>query len=130
MVKNHKLSKSISDAGWSSLISMISYKSNWYGRTFHKIDQWEPTSKTCSVCGAKAEAMHLSIREWICNSCGTSHDRDINAAVNILNTGLKDLYSLTSAELADYRRREAVSPEVEIPTVSSMKRLADLYRKA
>ena len=130
MVRNHCLSKSISDAGWSSLVSMISYKSSWYGRTFHKIDRWEPTSKTCSCCGAKAEAMNLSVREWACSSCGTYHDRDINAAVNILNTGLKDLYSLTSAELADYRRREAVSPEVEIPMASSMKRLADLYRKA
>ncbi len=130
MVRNHKLSKSISDAGWSSLVSMISYKSSWYGRTFHKIDRWEPTSKTCSCCGAKAEAMDLSVREWVCSSCGTSHDRDINAARNILNTGLSDLYSLTSAELADYRRREAVRPEVEIPMASSMKRLADLYRKA
>jgi putative transposase len=123
MVKNHCLSKSISDAGWSSLISMIAYKSNWYGRTFHQIDRWEPTSKTCGCCGVKTENMYLSIREWTCTSCGTSHDRDINAAVNILNTGLKDLYSLTSDELADYRRREAVSPEVEIPMASSMKRL-------
>ena len=90
MVKNRSLSKSISDAGWSSLVSMISYKSSWYGRTFHKIDRWEPTSKTCSCCGVKAEAMDLSIREWVCNSCGTSHDRDINAARNILNTGLSD----------------------------------------
>jgi putative transposase len=123
MVKNHCLSKSISDASWSSLISMLSYKSNWYGRTFHQIDRWEPTSKTCSCCGAKAEAMDLSVREWTCNSCMVSHDRDINAAVNILNTGLKDLYSLTSDELADYRRREEVRPEVEIPMASSMKRL-------
>jgi putative transposase len=123
MVKNHCLSKSISDAGWSSLISMIAYKSNWYGRTFHQIDRWEPTSKTCGCCGAKAEAMNLSIREWTCDSCMVSHDRDINAAVNILNTGLTDLYSLTSDELADYRRREEVRPEVEIPMASSMKRL-------
>ena len=123
MVKNRKLSKSISDAGWSSLISMNSYKSGWYGRTFHKIDRWEPTSKTCSCCGARVEAMDLSIREWTCASCGANHDRDVNAARNIRNTGLTDLYSLTSAELADYRRREEVRPEVEIPMASSMKRL-------
>ena len=123
MVKNRKLSKSISDAGWSSLISMISYKSGWYGRTFHKIDRWEPTSKTYSCCGARVEAMDLSIREWTCASCGANHDRDVNAARNIRNTGLTDLYSLTSAELADYRRREEVRPEVEIPMASSMKRL-------
>jgi putative transposase len=123
MVRNHKLSKSISDAGWSSLISMISYKSNWYGRTFHQIDRWYASSKTCGCCGAKAEAMDLSIREWVCGSCGANHDRDINAAVNILNTGLSDLYSLTSAELADYRRREEVRPEVDLPKASSMKRL-------
>ena len=123
MMKNRKLSKSISDAGWSSLISMIAYKANWYGRAFHKIDRWEPTSKTCSCCGAKAEAMDLSIREWTCNSCNTHHDRDINAAKNILNKGLLDLYSLTSDELVDYRRREEVRPEVDLPKASSMKRL-------
>ena len=123
MVKNQKLSKSISDVAWSSLISMISYKSDWYGKTFHKIDRWTPTSKTCSCCGAKAEDMDLSVREWTCSSCGTHHDRDVNASINILSTGLQDLYSLTSGELADYRRREAVRPE--LPRASSMKRLVE-----
>jgi len=127
MIKNHSLAKSISDASWSSLASMISYKSNWYGRTFHKIDRWYPSSKTCSCCGVKAEEMNMSVREWTCSSCNTHHDRDTNAAQNIRNKGLADLYSLTSDELADYRRREEVRPEVELPRASSMKRLVDLY---
>ena len=125
MVKNHSLAKSIQDVSWSKLISMIDYKSIWYGKTFHKIDRWTPTSKTCSCCSAKVEVMDLSVRSWVCGSCGTQHDRDINAAINILNTGLEDLYSLTSDELADYRHREEVSPEVELPKASSMKRLVE-----
>ena len=123
MVKNTYLSKSISDASWSSLISMISYKSNWYGRTFHKIDRWYASSKTCSCCGNRAEDMDLSVREWKCKTCGVEHDRDINAAKNILNKGLGDLYSITSDELADCRRREEIRPEVSLPKASSMKRL-------
>jgi len=133
MIKNRKLSKSIQDASWSTLIGMVSYKSNWYGKTFHQIDTWFPSSKTCSCCGHKLESLDLSIREWTCPSCNTKHDRDLNASVNILYKGLDDLYSLTSAELADYRRRESVNPKVEIPKVDSLKRLVsfiDFYKTA
>lgn len=101
MVRNHKLAKSISDASWSSFTNMLKYKSTWYGRTFHQIDRYFASSKTCGCCGHKLESMNLDVREWNCPGCGTYHDRDLNAAKNILNEGLKDLYDLTSAELAD-----------------------------
>jgi len=133
MVKNRKLAKSISDASWATLVSMISYKANWYGKSFQKIDRWYPSSKTCSHCGHKETDMGLHIRDWICGSCGTTHDRDLNAAVNILNKGLVDLYGFASEELSDYKRREELSPSVEIPTASSMKRLVsfiDFYETA
>ena len=120
MVKNHKLAKSISDASWSSLVSMIEYKAKWYGKTFHQIDTWFPSSKTCSCCGHKVEKLPLSVREWTCPSCNTTHDRDLNAAVNILDKGLNDLYNLSSEELSDYKHREEISPLV-LPVAHSMK---------
>ena len=133
MVKNRKLAKSIQDAAWSSFVSMLAYKCTWYGKTFHRIDRFYPSSKTCSCCGHKMDSMTLDVREWTCPSCRTNHDRDLNAAVNILNKGLDDLYGLTSDELADYRRGEEVRPEVVLPKASSVKRLAsfiDIYRTA
>lgn len=131
MVKNRKLAKSILDAAWSTLTSMVKYKSVWYGKTFHQISRWFPSSKTCSCCGHKMEEMGLSIREWVCPSCNSLHDRDLNAATNILGEGLEDLYQLTSAELTEYRRREELSPGVVLPQASSLKRLVsfiDFYR--
>lgn len=92
MLKNRKLSRAIHEIGWSSLVSMIQYKCDWYGKTFHKINRWTPSSKTCSCCGYKLNSMDLSVRDWICPSCGIHHDRDLNAAINIKNTGQKDLY--------------------------------------
>ena len=91
MVRNRKLAKSISDASWSKFVSMVKYKSIWYGRTFHQIDRFYPSTKTCSCCGHKMDSMRLDIREWICPKCGVVHDRDINAATNILQRGLLDL---------------------------------------
>jgi putative transposase len=124
MVKNRRLAKSISDASWSSLVSMIAYKSNWYGRSFHKIDRWYPSSKTCSSCGHKETNMGLHVRDWKCPSCGTEHDRDLNAAVNILHKGLDDLYGFkTSEELSDYRRGEDIRPEAVTPKAPSLNRL-------
>ena len=121
MMKNRKLAKSIQDVGWSSLVSMIRYKSTWYGKTFHQIDRFFASSKTCSSCGHKLNEMNLSIREWTCPNCGEIHDRDLNAATNILNRGLGDLYGLKSEELPDYRHGEVVRPEVEMPKASSVK---------
>jgi putative transposase len=131
MIKNRKLAKSISDASWSTLVSMISYKANWYGRSFQKIDRWYPSSKTCSNCGHKETDMGLHVRDWVCSSCSATHDRDLNASVNILNKGLDDLYGFSSEELSDYKRREELRPSVEIPNASSLKRLVsfiDFYK--
>ena len=100
--------KSISDAAFGEILRQLEYKSNWYGQTFHKVDRWYPSSKTCNCCGHKMGDMDLSIREWACPNCGTHHDRDLNAAKNILDEGLRDLYGFTSDELADYRRGEEV----------------------
>jgi len=85
MVKNHKLAKSISDAGWGVLYTFLKYKSEWYGKNFLDIGQFEPSSKMCSVCGNIKSDLTLSDREWICSKCETKHDRDINASINIRN---------------------------------------------
>lgn len=87
MVKNGSLARAISDAAWSQFRSMLEYKAQWYGREVIAIDRWFPSSKLCSVCGALADTMPLNVREWTCD-CGTTHDRDVNAAKNILAVGL------------------------------------------
>ncbi len=88
MVKNESLSKAISDVGWSEFVSQLEYKANWYGRTLVKIDRWYPSSKRCFTCGHILDSLSLDVRVWTCPECGTSHDRDINAARNILAAGL------------------------------------------
>lgn len=89
MLKNHKLAKSISDCSFSMIRSMLSYKCGWYGRKLIVIDRWSPTSKRCSCCGSIMPSMGLNVREWACPNCSTYHDRDINAAKNILDEGLR-----------------------------------------
>jgi len=88
MQKNRSLAKSISDASWSEFVRQLKYKSLWYGRELVGIDRWYPSSKRCSDCGHTVKAMPLSVREWTCPECGTIHDRDINAARNVLAAGL------------------------------------------
>ena len=104
MLKNRRLAKSISDASWSSFVSMLEYKCNWYGKMLLKIDRFYPSSKTCSNCGHKEDKMPLSIREWTCLSCGSKHDRDLNASINILKEGWRQLTGkeITSAEYVGY----------------------------
>ncbi|MEB3228906.1 MAG: RNA-guided endonuclease TnpB family protein [Synechocystis sp.] len=88
MVQNHKLALSISDSGWGEFVRQLDYKCRWYGRNLVKIDRWFPSSKRCSSCGHIVDKMPLNIRDWQCPSCGTHHDRDINAGKNILAAGL------------------------------------------
>lgn len=78
-----RLSKSVHDAGWACFVNMLEYKAQRYGRTLIKIGRFEPTSQTCSTCGVKDGPKPLDVREWTCAACGTVHDRDINAAINV-----------------------------------------------
>lgn len=88
MMKAKRHSRSISDAAWGGLVRMIAYKAGWHGRTLVKVGRWFPSTKMCSVCGTTGHVLSLSDREWDCSNCGTHHDRDVNAARNILAEGL------------------------------------------
>ncbi|MBE9187686.1 transposase [Microcoleus sp. LEGE 07076] len=91
MVKNHKLAKSISDAGWGQFCTMLKYKSEWAGKTYIEVDRFYPSSKTCNNCLNRVDSLSLDIRSWQCPKCGENHDRDINAAKNIRDEGLRIL---------------------------------------
>ena len=92
MVENqsHNFAREVSDVSWYEFTRQLKYKANWYGKQLIKVDAYYPSSQLCHVCGYKnADIKDLTIREWTCPSCGTHHDRDVNAAINVLNEGLK-----------------------------------------
>ena len=91
MIKNHCLALSISDVSWSKFVEYLKYKAEWYGRQLIFVNRFFPSSKLCNVCGVKKEDLTLNIRTWTCESCGSIHDRDLNAAINIKNEELRFL---------------------------------------
>ena len=90
MVKNHNLAQSISDVSWSTFVSMLEYKADWYGKNILRIGQFTPSSKTCGNCGTINKELTLKDREWTCSSCSTVLNRDVNAACNIKSFALKN----------------------------------------
>ena len=92
MIKNKNLSKSIQDCSWYELTRQLEYKTKWNNHQYIKVDRYFPSSQLCHVCGYQnSDTKDLTVRDWICPECGTHHDRDINAAINILNEGLRIL---------------------------------------
>ena len=108
MMKNHKLSKAISDVCWSKFIDTLEYKSGWNDKSVVHIDRFFPSSKTCSKCGWINNNLTLKDREWTCPKCGEKHDRDFNAATNILNEGYRINISVGTT---DYERGDQIRPE-------------------
>jgi putative transposase len=88
LLKNGRLARAISNAAWSEFRSMLEYKAQWYGREVIVVDRWFPSSKLCSKCGRLQDTMSLNVRTWTCDGCGITHDRDSNAAKNLLAAGL------------------------------------------
>lgn len=117
MLKNHKLAKSIADCSFSMIRKMLEYKCQWYNRKLVVIDRWSPTSKKCNCCGHIMKDWNLGIREWDCPNSGTHHDRDINAAKNILDESMKILDTVGTTDSAC----GGDSSVVEIQSRSSMK---------
>lgn len=110
MVKNHKLAKHIQDASWGTFLNYLQYKADWNNKQIVKIDRFYPSSQLCSECGyVYGKAKDLSIRDWVCPKCGEIHDRDINAAKNILKEGLRNISSGTG----DYTAGDDIRPSME-----------------
>jgi len=120
MMKNHKLAKAISDVCWSTFITTLTYKSLWNDKQVIHIDRFFPSSKTCSVCGWIKQDLTLKDREWICPKCGTNHDRDKNAAINILNEGYR--LENISVGTTDYGRGDKIRPDLGTIDETSKKR--------
>lgn len=119
MVLNPDLSKSIKDASWGKFFQLLIYKAEDAGRSLTKVSKWEPTSKTCSSCGAVNKELKLSDRTWVCKECGVLHDRDYNAAKNILRAG-QALQTLTCADTQSVVCKSTKKRRVSTPVSDSI----------
>jgi putative transposase len=108
IVKNHNLAKAISDVSWGEFTKMLEYKAREDGKCYVEVDRFFPSSKTCSVCLNRVGSLALDVRSWQCQNCETKHDRDVNAAINIRDEGLRILALGTSATASGGK----VSPKV------------------
>ncbi|MEU8837935.1 RNA-guided endonuclease TnpB family protein [Streptomyces roseus] len=115
-----KLNRAIIDAAWGGLLRLLRYKCGWYGRTLVIVDRFFPSTRRCSACHAKGERLDLSVRSWTCGECGVAHDRDVNAAVNLRDEGLR-LYRLVSTALPPGREPPTVirASEVSVPAAAA-----------
>jgi putative transposase len=105
MVKNHNLASAISDCGWGMFGTMLNYKAEREGKIYLEIDRFFPSSKTCNVCQLQVGSLLLDVRTWTCEHCQTTHDRDVNAAINIRDEGLRIL-SLGTSDTARVREHQ------------------------
>ena len=116
MVKNHNLAKAITNVAFGEFNRQIEYKAQMYGKQIYRVDRFFPSSKTCSVCGCVQEKMPLQVREWICPDCGAHHDRDINAATNLLRQGVPEVthgerLALVISEISDVTKLDSLNRE-------------------
>ena len=112
MVKNHKLARALSDNAIGTLYRFLEYKSKWHGRTYQKINRWFPSSKMCGACGELKSDLKLKDRDWTCAACGTKHERDLNAAQNILKEGKRVLETPSDGAVVgtDVKEKRKVAP--------------------
>jgi putative transposase len=117
MMKNHHLAKAIQDASFGTLVSMLKYKAAWHNRQIVEVGRFYPSSKLCSNCGHRMSYMGLEIRNWTCPNCRTQHDRDVNAAINIKNEGLRILDKQGTVRNTETEETKVSSMPVENPTM-------------
>ena len=134
MIKNHKLAQAISDVSWSKFNDYLDYKTEWYGKNLIRIGRFEPSSKICSVCGSINNELKLTDREWTCKSCNTHHDRDCNAAKNILKFALQQQNLVYTGQGMPTESVElltvvgAKKQKVEVEEISSESAQCTMYR--
>ena len=120
MLKNHKLAKSIQELSLNRFKTILKYKAEWYGREVIEVSRWFPSSKLCNCCGYKNQELELKDREWVCLKCGIKHDRDLNAAKNIRDEGIRIKIGLSSPELTPLESKTLVPRRIRKENVKIM----------